>query len=477
MNSVVKSAKRNNFAGKKAARAAIFTEMRKAGVTMSQPTSYGVTTTGSISPGGGKLQQFLSSTMIDINPVYKNAANVFMNPGHEGHALNALPLPDGTSGDVYLHKSICRGTIVVPANDGGKKFHVVLTPFVEFPAAIQVGAAPSYFGFPDTKMYVFNGTVIQAQTYLRQAGVYAQRCIGKSITIDNETPIMYRAGNITVCHMPSNIDNNAPSVNTAAGLAAATNTRRLQGVPLNAAEASMILSAANWPAEKGVYAVSRHETLQFENRCFPWEKCSSLYTDSANPASTDVTDNIMLTTLSGTDKQIYIGTANGIPGVDTFDTSLSAVYSCHASAIDHTDTTSIYCEGLNTGVADNIFKMKMVIVREFKLKTGSPLLQMAITRPPRDDLFMQMLVNYANSLPGFYPADFNFWDTLWSGFKKVIGRVSDIWGRVSPIVTPLLPPAGQAAAKGADTANEIYRLFNRATGNQSRVGPGGIRSY
>jgi hypothetical protein len=51
MNSVVKSAKRNNFAGKKAARAAIFTEMRKAGVTMSQPTSYGVTTTGSISPG------------------------------------------------------------------------------------------------------------------------------------------------------------------------------------------------------------------------------------------------------------------------------------------------------------------------------------------------------------------------------------------------------------------------------------------
>lgn len=400
------------------------------------------------------------------NSPYKFVANTVLNPGHIHHVQEAIPFPDGTPGDVYIHKSIVLGTIRVPSGTSDGAFTVMLTPFAEAPAMVKFGGDTFYQPIADLKYCNANGTIVKACTFPHLMGVYAQRLIGKSITVENDTPEIYRAGNVTMCRMPSNVDNNTPSTTNAGAVTAVQNQRVIQTIPENAGQISLNMAATNWHARDGCYLVAQ-PSLTWAKRELPWEKASSAHNGTA-PLVSDACDAVYVSDMNGNNRAVQAsGTAYGTD--TTFVPGSASGKAFAVNGQDGSDVVIAYFEGLNTTV-DNIFKFKLAIVREFRLKNSSPLIQMAVPRPPADYAFLEQLLKYAAEIPGIYPADYNFWDKVWKGFKTVLSKVSQALPGVSTAIAPFLPPPAQAALGLANLVNTTGRNLISNIQRQQMVG-------
>jgi hypothetical protein len=406
------------------------------------------------------------------NSPYKHIANAVLNPGHIHHVQEALPYPDGSPGDVYVHKSIVLGTIRIPEGIADPSFTVMLTPFAEVPAMVKFGGDAYYQPICDLKYCTANGTVIRACNFHHAMGVYAHRLIGKSITVENDTPEIYRAGNVTMCRMPSNVDNNTPSTTNGGAITATANQRVIQTIPENAGQISLNMGASNWHAREGCYLVAQ-PSLTWSKREFPWEKATSSYYTNPAPAATDASDLVQVSDMSGTIRQVRASGA-GYGTDTTFIPASGAGLYMPVNGQDNSDVVIAYFEGLNSSV-DNVFKFKLAIVREFRLKNSSPLLQMAVPRPIADQVFLEQLMKYAAEIPGIYPADYNFWDKVWKGFKTVLSKVSAALPGVSSVIAPFLPPPARAALGVANLVNTTGRnLISRIQsvgGDRASLGP------
>lgn len=403
----------------------------------------------------GKLQRYVDD-MIE-NSHYKSIANAVMNPGHGSNTRDALPFPDGDVGDVFLHKSVVTVDLIVPANAISKQVQVALVPFAECPMIIKVGDG-GWQGIADTDYAMFGSSSILPVNYTHQAGVYESRLIGKSVTIDNNTAKINLAGELTACRMPSSIDNNSPAPSTGMTLTGGYNAKTLQNFPTNVQDISTNNNSTSWKASEGAYLVSRVNPNSWVKRDLPWNKASSNWYP-ITPAATVTANNdsgLYLTDLLGATKKICAGnTSNGRDGA--YDGSNAETIGFPVNGFDGSDVVTAIFSGLSGGDYSSTFRCKLCIVREFKLKNTSALLRMVTQRPPCSNEFMQSLTNYANSIPGIYPADFNFWNELWNGFKRVVSKVSDVLPGITSVLAPVLPPQAQAAMAAANSANQIGR--------------------
>lgn len=390
------------------------------------------------------------------NSVYKDCANTFLNPGHEGNTQHAMPIPDGSPGDVYLHKSIVSGSLNIPVGNGATQIQIALLPFAECPMAVRFMGG-KWMAVSDTQYVTPNNAISLPCNFHHKVGVYSHRLIGKSVTLINESPEIYRSGNITSCRMPALVDTNSTASLHTYPVATGANLRVVQSMPMSPNELTTNLNASNWRSAEGSYLVSR-PSLKWTDRNYPWDKTNATY-DNLTPAvpATNASDNLSITDYSGTSYPVYsAGTGYGTDG--DYTANMTATYSTMVGPPDGSDVVTSIIDGLNTA-AGVTFRFKLCIVREFTLKNTSPLLRMAVPRPLRSDAFTEALLNYSTMIPGIYPASFNFWNELWRGFKKILGSISDKLPALTNMFAPMLPPNARAALDAVGKVNDAGRMI------------------
>lgn len=391
-------------------------------------------------PGWGKLDQIINATLDDPNNPLRRVANTLMNPGHEGNLAAAIPLPDGTPGLVYLHKSIIRGEIEIPAGDSNTAFRIVAIPSPEYPYSINFANGYN-FGIVDPEFCVSGNSTSEPASYFHKMAIYGHRCTGKSITLEQATVANNKCGNITCSQLPALWDNNSPPSIMNYSPSTNTNYRVLQAVPLNSAEASRNFASTNWSANDGAYMPCQFASMDMCYRNLPENKCLPTLPDVPNSANT--CDTLNISDFATLTKSVLIPSSNGYnTAVSKYTSSMVGGTVAHGH-IDNTQTGCIFVEGLSSTAATQ-FTFKICIVREFILKPNSPLIRMQIPRPPMNRPYMDLVINYMQSLPGMYPADFNFWNELWTGFKKVIKKASGALPLISPVISSIFPEASGA---------------------------------
>lgn len=293
--------------------------------------------------------------------------------------------------------------------------------------------------------------------------------MARGLTLTNETVAINRGGNIKSCKMESNYDipdvilykEGAPDP-VSGNINEATVCPTLQRYPATDAELTSTVGAyRQQPAEDGGYFIAKVTSLDWKDRNKYWKKCHPDY-EYVNYG--DVVTRPDSSTFWPQANRLFVTDMNGeyfpvfMPGVagsiHSFDGNYTPTVGAVCPAIVDPqmmamDTTFIRVNGLTTSSNSCTFTLRFHTCIECSLHNNSPYVRNRVLRPmpdSNDEEFIRAVLLYASRQSGMYPADFNFWDKVWSGFKKV-------WNFIAPIrkVLPgMLGPGGGSIAGTAD---------------------------
>jgi len=343
------------------------------------------------------------------------AAMTYLNPAHGSNYDNATLLPDGTPGRAYIFKT--QWTMdVTPATVGGTTAVTIgMIPFVEYPFFVTNPAGATIYAVPTKKML---GSNLVPTQYLKDNGVYAYRCIGKSYTLYDQTPDQLRGGSITTGHKQPDTDLNNGTLTDGIGRTVYGNNWAVQRVPTATDQLTEITTCRIGKPLEGVYATAHHVTNDFTVRNLNYNKINSSLLSPV--VSADQCNILQWTDYSGGAKSVK----------DIANQTLPVV----VSAPDNTDVVITCLDNLQVGAS---FQIKFTTVWEFVLKVSSPWYADTVARPLANYSLMEALrtyecwrsMNLAGS--GAMAASANDWNEIWSGFKHFISRIGDVGRNVA----------------------------------------------
>lgn len=337
-------------------------------------------------------------TMEDMNLI-----SGIINPGHQMNIVNARPIPDAGPSKVFVFKTMWREEVKVPAGVTSVSF--MTGPSFEAPFLYYDGSKLQTFQISPC-MSSANAGFPTVAPYLANHHVYAYRPIGKSMTVENTTAQINKAGACVTGRKTMDIDYTSRQFTTGAQ-ADAVNQPILQRVPLTAAQVTALPSGSTeWGAEQGAYIVAHHNgnyewiyRKDATTKCFP---SSDAGTGNHN-CSLKFTD-------SGT------GTLNQVWNYD------HPTYNTQSGPADGMDMAIACFTGLQSPDATTTtFTVKCCVAYEFWLKSSSDLNPFVTARKTDLELFNRMIEFESSDCfsAGAFPADYNFWDKVWKAFKNV----------------------------------------------------------
>lgn len=348
-----------------------------------------------------------------MTPNTAAAVAAYLNPGHQTNWRDAMPLPDGSQGAVYLVKDCWTKTIVIPAGQTQITFYNY--PFFEVPFGYY---SEGFFRGLYAPSMVEGGT---SASFCVNNHIYAHRCLGKSMTIVPTTSVLNLKGSVTMGRKPADVDFETRSF--AVG-AAVDNVNRpiMQRLPNDGQSVSALGNMDNFKTQEGAYIISHHSNHNWNVRDDPTHK----------------TYPHAVSTVNG-NTGIKVTGPDGGAAVDLYEEG--GINVCHAANVDGMDIPMAHFSGLAAG---DSFSIKCAMVYECQLKASSRLTRYVTPRPLFDPSLMDALFAFECQLDknGLFPASYNFWDKVWSGFKK-------FWGAGGGNAIRVL---GDAALPGAGTA-------------------------
>lgn len=347
-----------------------------------------------------------------------------LNPCHGSNYANAQLLPDASPARASIFKGYANWDLTFTADEASRGIVLYTLPFFEAPFAFSKWC-------PETarqELFVLRmpATMKEGEGYgnalfLHDHGVYAKRMIGKGMTIENTTPIMTLSGKTTVGRSQSNIDSDTIYLNyDATNVPAIINQRILQRVPNSAEEVSSLVGTTDsWKAQDGAYLVSHHLDYLWQKRDNMYNSISSkLVPNEHDPLlGTDADPNDRKYCLSYTDKTTgHLYYAHPYTGLGTVNDLL---YGVRVGEDDHSDITTAVFSGLTVAPGSKFsISIKGCMAYEFLLKSSSDLQQYTEIRTPDINFFNLIMAFESMQQLGGYPANYNFWDKIWNGFKK-----------------------------------------------------------
>jgi len=378
----------------------------------------------------GYYQQAINKDFFGFTPEEIRAVATYLNPVHAQNAMDAAPLPDSDSGRVYLFKDTWTTTLTA----AGPTIILTTMPFFERPFAYSLAGTTASLRAVQPPGALW-GTSVNAASFMSDIHAYKYRCVGKGFTVVDSTPVISRAGAATLFRKTSDVD--CSSYSFAIGTVTSQyNQRILQRFPASSTAASNTGTAQTWEMGKGAYCVSHHEDHGWVVRTDPTTKCYPH------------------TVLNNTDANCALYVTDSVTGTATSMTDVDASSFAAVGPQDHTDVVGVIFEGCTS--ATTKVTVKFSVVYEIVLKLSSPLLKTAVIRPRFNPRLMDLLHAYECQLDrgGLFSADANFWNELWSGFKR-------FWkggggALTSAAVNAAAPGAGTAAGAIGDVLTGMF---------------------
>ena len=238
------------------------------------------------------VSEMLSQNKRKLTNEDMNLISGIVNPGHQMNIVNARPIPDAGPNKVFVFKTMWREEVKVPAGVTSVSF--MTGPSFEAPFLYYDGSKLQTFQIGPC-MSSTSGTAPTVAPYLANHHVYAYRPIGKSMTVENTTAAINRAGACVTGRKTMDVDYSSRQF-TVGAIADAVNQPILQRVPLTAAQVTSLPSGSTeWSAAEGAYIVAHHNgnydwvyRKDATTKCFPAgdagtgnHNCSLKFTDHA----------------------------------------------------------------------------------------------------------------------------------------------------------------------------------------------------
>lgn len=424
----------------------------------------------------GNIQAMVNANFINSRMSQSQAdwASGYLNINHGDNMQNMPPMPDLFSKTTFLDKSTSTFQINVPAAYTG--FDLVLCPFYNIVALVRFnnkisGMQNYWYALEDTKKVTSDddGGAYCSASYAKRMKMYGNRVTARAMTLVNQTNSFNISGDIKMVKLENSVDvYNAGGEYDPNDPIQAKCLLALQRLPVSDSDLSNLIgNYVQQPAKEGAYVVSKISDLSWKNRVHMWDKVNSWYDDHilrpmGDPLKYYDDNTLYTTTVRGEEITVMLpdptgayGTFNGVLSPDCDHVFPAPV----DPRIMGLDSTFIRVTGLNTGIdaPSSTFSLRINTVAESALHANSPYIAQKVRRPmpdAADEAFIRSVLLYMSLQSGMYPASFNFWDKVWSGFKKA-------WNWLAPVrkVLPgMLGPGGAGIAGTAD--NLISQLVN-----------------
>lgn len=386
------------------------------------------------------IQRDYFKGMTDLQAAF---ASGFLNLNHGSNLINMVPMADHQSPATYLHRSVNSVTITVPP--GTKGFQFILTPTFNIVGLIRFAGDALWQAIEDQSM--ITGANYTSATWIKDiVKGYGSRILARAATIENDTAALYQSGKIYCGKIGSNMD--YTSFSESSPITNGANMTTIQRVPVTTPQLQRgVSSYQEFNARDGCYIVAKTSNLDMNYRSKPWDKVIA-WTPLSAMSDLNTCNTIRVTDSANTLSQVTapIDPANLLPyGANV------ARYVPVDPRMSGLDTTTCIFQGLNASAeASSSFTIRISTAYEIDLHVDSPLIASKTVRPSSTEVgteFINAVLAYSNLQLGMYTADANFWDKVWTGFKK-------FWDFSKPIrnVLPnMLPPQYRGIADKADT--------------------------
>lgn len=414
----------------------------------------------------GNVQNFIDRNFITprLSQSQVDWASGFLNINHGENMQNMPPMPDLFSKSTFMDRSTSTFQILVPAAYTG--FDLVLAPFYNIVALIRfnsstTGMQDHWYALEDTTKVTSDGDggAICSASYAKRMKMYGNRIIARALTMVNQTNQFNIGGDIKMVKLENSVDiSDIPESYAPQYPSSGKMFSVLQRLPSSDTDMSNVVGGyVQQTAKDGAYCIAKVSDLSWKNRQHVWDKVNPWYDDNVLAVGVDgmYSDNVLGTSDSkGNEYNVYFpdanteyGTFNGVIHPDCAHVYPAVV----DPRIMGLDTTFIRVTGLNTGADNNgsTFSLRINSIAESALHADSPYIKQKTRRPVpdvADEAFVKSALLYQSLQTAMYPSYFNFWDKVWSGFKKA-------WNWLAPVrkVLPgMLGPGGAGIAGTAD---------------------------